>query len=292
MKTKSHILLTFLFSLFTLSSFVSVPHIAEAQESSAEVESKVRSSFVNIPVMIAIAKCESSFRQFDSSNNVLHGGTGSMVGIFQIDENIHKTKAASFGFDIDTVQGNIGYAEYMYETQGVSPWLSSFPCWNKIEVGSGGSSDVVTTNPLPSGSAILTSDLSLGMIDPQVLTLQQLLNRTGFRIVEEGPGSIGNETTKFGSLTRLAVRRFQCAQKIVCGGDEFSTSYGFVGKRTRAALLDAVGYNNDTGISTPTESPKEKPALVKELENQISALLEQIAALQAQLASLAAKSTN
>lgn len=83
----------------------------------------------------------------------------------------------------------------------------------------------------------LTATLSMGMISPQVLLLQQLLNAEGFTLATSGPGSPGNETTKFGSLTRAAVQKFQCAKNIVCSGNEVTTGYGLVGPHTRAALL-------------------------------------------------------
>src|SRR5258708_34437915 len=73
----------------------------------------------------------------------------------------------------------------------------------------------------------------MGMSSSQVLLVQQILNRNGFVIVQAGPGSPGNETIFFGSLTREAVKRFQCAKQIVCGGEEANTRYGMFGVGSR-----------------------------------------------------------
>jgi len=89
----------------------------------AAVESRVREYFSDIPVMIEIARCESNFRQFTDSGNVLKTNAG-MVGVFQLYEEVHETAAAALGFDIDTLEGNIGYAEHLYQSSGTTPWKS------------------------------------------------------------------------------------------------------------------------------------------------------------------------
>jgi hypothetical protein len=97
--------------------------------SSTPVEATVRSYFADIPVMIAIARCESRFRQVDSSGALLDGGSGGMVGIFQINSAVHTVFAQSLGFDIATVKGNLEYARYLYDREGTVPWNSSASCW-------------------------------------------------------------------------------------------------------------------------------------------------------------------
>lgn len=124
-----------------MSSFVAVLFIALAIAPSVtyagtridtnnDLEQRVRDYFWDIPVMIEIARCESQFTQYNKSGDPLHGGTGTMIGIFQISEVIHRKLAATFDWDINTPEGNMAYARYLYEQKGTLPWLDSKPCWN------------------------------------------------------------------------------------------------------------------------------------------------------------------
>lgn len=188
----------------------------------AETEAAVRAYFVDTPAMIAIAQCESGFRQFNNNGTPLVGNN-LYVGVFQIDEKIHTARAQDLGLDLNTVDGNLGYAKHLYEQAGTKPWAGCVKNPNSI----------AATKLSPT----LTRNLKMGITNPQVVALQQLLNNAGFIIAKSGPGSPGNETTTFGSLTRAAVRRFQCEKNIVCQGSETTTGYGLVGPRTRALLL-------------------------------------------------------
>jgi hypothetical protein len=183
---------------------------------SADVEAAVRANFSDLPVMAAIAKCESSFTQFNSDGSVLNGGSGGMIGVFQINKSVHKSFALSLGDDITTLAGNMAYARYLYSQEGTTPWDSSKFCWEPDT---------------------LTANLKLGVVNKQVVALQKLLNTAGFTVALSGAGSPGFETQKFGTATRQAVQRFQCAQNIVCKGSESTTGYGLVGAKTRAALM-------------------------------------------------------
>lgn len=92
------------------------------------IEKRVREYFADIPVMIDIARCESVFRQFTDSGAVFYGGgSRGMVGIFQFYEIIHADAALKRGFDLKTVEGNLGYARSMYEQSGTKPWSSCVP---------------------------------------------------------------------------------------------------------------------------------------------------------------------
>ena len=226
----------------------------------------MQAAFPNDPVMVVIANCESGFRQYDSTGNLLRNG--AVIGIFQFDQNAHQATAASLGFDITTVTGNIGYAQYLYGKEGTDPWMASYPCWSTAVPSTPPPTTIATSTPIPvtptsvvpttqSVSTIpstittpnsqsvtspvpvvtgLTKDLNFGVSDPEVLILQQLLNSHGYQVASSGPGSPGNETTMFGTLTRNAVRRFQCDKGIVCSGSEYTTGYGLVNAATRQAL--------------------------------------------------------
>lgn len=241
---------------------------AQNVHDAAEVEKQVRVHFADIPIMIEVARCESRFRQFADSGNVFKGGLNmKMVGIFQIYGDVHRTTALSLGFDIDTVQGNIGYARYLYSRERTNPWISSMPCWNTGTVNEdGGTTQSLTTN------------LIFGIVHPEVKTLQVILNHSGFVVADQGAGSPGNETTLFGGLTRTAVRRFQCSQGIVCSGDEYTTAYGVVGPRTRLALAAIPGPT-----STPQPSDSTEAARIAAIKAKIEALKKEISSLELQL---------
>lgn len=101
------------------------------------VEQYVDNYFQSEPVMIAIAQCESNFRQYDKDGNVLQNSAGSSaVGVFQIMSSVHNSTADTLGLDVDTLQGNVAYAQYLYEKQGTTPWDSSKACWSKSDTSS------------------------------------------------------------------------------------------------------------------------------------------------------------
>jgi peptidoglycan hydrolase-like protein with peptidoglycan-binding domain len=57
------------------------------------------------------------------------------------------------------------------------------------------------------------------------------LNKNGFTISSSGPGSIGNETNKFGPATKAALIKFQIANKI-------SPAIGYFGPITRSVVIN------------------------------------------------------
>lgn len=73
------------------------------------------------------------------------------------------------------------------------------------------------------------NNLKLGMIHPDVKELQKYLNTHGYILADTGPGSVGNETQKFGKLTLQALIKFQLAHKI-------SPALGFLGPITRGVM--------------------------------------------------------
>jgi YVTN family beta-propeller protein len=82
----------------------------------------------------------------------------------------------------------------------------------------------------PAGAEpLLTKDMTLGVIDPQVAILQHFLNTHGFSIANKGVGSRGKESTYFGSQTKKAVAAYQKAKGI-------TPAAGFLGAVTRANI--------------------------------------------------------
>lgn len=94
------------------------------------VEEYVRAEFADAPVMIDIARCESRFRQLDSSGKVLKNPTSSAMGVFQVMASLHAGPAMdNLGYNIYTLQGNVAYARYLYEKNGTRDWNASKHCW-------------------------------------------------------------------------------------------------------------------------------------------------------------------
>lgn len=95
-------------------------------------EAQVKAYFEDAPILAEIAFCESRFRQYDENGNVLRGVVNSQdVGVLQINEKYHLDTAQKLGLNIYTLEGNMAYAKYLYDTQGTRPWNHSSPCWGK-----------------------------------------------------------------------------------------------------------------------------------------------------------------
>jgi hypothetical protein len=275
----------------SLSFYILFAASAVSAQSTEEI---VRAYFSDVPIMAEIARCESKFTQFNSSGTYLRGGFGQkMIGVFQVYEDIHAEFAKGKGMDIFTLEGNMAYAKYLYEREGTQPWISSFPCW-KGAVEETIARQVIYDVPDPEkGESVaiqpataFSSNLSFGMEHEDVRTLQRFLNGAGYKIASSGPGSPGEETSKFGSLTREAVRAFQCAKMQLCSGDEYSNGYGYVGPKTRAALFGTAQSHSVTPPvgTTATVATSYTP----EEETKIAALKAQILELTKVLQALLA----
>ena len=95
----------------------------------------VREYFKDTPIMAEVSYCESNHRQFDGNGNVLRGRVNSQdVGVMQINEKYHLGTAQKLGINIYTLEGNLAYGKYLYDTQGVAPWVYSKPCWGNKNV--------------------------------------------------------------------------------------------------------------------------------------------------------------
>ena len=97
-------------------------------------EQYVRQYFSDIPIMIQIARCESTFRQLDDSGEVHRGNVNSEdVGVMQINEHYQLQTAEKENYNIYTLQGNTAYARALYDKQGTAPWDSSKACWGQYQ---------------------------------------------------------------------------------------------------------------------------------------------------------------
>lgn len=122
--------------LFTLILIpTSIADTITTYPTQVEVEKQVRAYFADTPVMIEIARCESKFRQYTDAGNVLRGGdSGGMIGVFQFFESIHMDGAQALGYDLATLEGNLGYAKHVYDSEGTTPWNAAKTCWSKAAV--------------------------------------------------------------------------------------------------------------------------------------------------------------
>lgn len=68
---------------------------------------------------------------------------------------------------------------------------------------------IATTSDEISRGFAFTQDFGIGSESNDVQKLQEYLNTNGYALTESGDGSIGQETTYFGDLTRAALMKFQ-----------------------------------------------------------------------------------
>lgn len=86
-----------------------------------------------------------------------------------------------------------------------------------------------STTPLICRALPFARSLFLGMRGDDVATLQK-------QLIEEGLLTADSATGFFGPLTQAAVQRWQAANNIVSSGDQNTTGWGVVGKKTLEAL--------------------------------------------------------
>lgn len=99
---------------------------------SADTEKIVREYFKDIPIMIQVARCESTFRHTLEDGSVLQGRVDPAdTGVMQINKRYHEATAVKMELDLDNIYDNMAYARYLYEKQGTQPWSASSPCWGR-----------------------------------------------------------------------------------------------------------------------------------------------------------------
>lgn len=105
--------------------------ITQDTRDSKQVEAYVRKEFADTPILVEVARCESTFRQYGSDGQVIRGKVNKAdVGVMQINEAYHADEAVKAGIDIYSVEGNVAFAKRLYAKFGTSPWSSSEKCWS------------------------------------------------------------------------------------------------------------------------------------------------------------------
>lgn len=87
----------------------------------------------------------------------------------------------------------------------------------------------VTGSATSAAVGVFKANLTIGSLGNEVKALQEYLNAHGYQVASSGPGSPGSETTRFGSLTKAALIKFQKAKGI-------TPAVGYFGPITRAAV--------------------------------------------------------
>ena len=93
-------------------------------------------------------------------------------------------------------------------------------------------SQTPTNNEEITSPDIPVRDLEVGMVGEDVRMLQKILNSQGYILTDTGEGSVGNETTYFGELTKNALQKYQEENNI-------TPSSGYFGPITRSYMKSA-----------------------------------------------------
>jgi len=113
-----------------------------ALQAPLEVKTSISTTPVLNPALVPICTCESGKSQGSNkpeqfnlkTGKVLHGKVNPKdIGMCQINEKWNGATALAHGWDIYTTDGNIRMANWLYKTQGTTPWNWSKSCWNPID---------------------------------------------------------------------------------------------------------------------------------------------------------------
>ena len=105
--------------------------VAKERLIGTDTETAVRSYFSDIPVMIQIARCESTFQHTLADGTVIRGKVDPAdTGVMQINKRYHNERARELNLNLDNLYDNMAYARDLYERQGTRPWSASAPCWS------------------------------------------------------------------------------------------------------------------------------------------------------------------
>jgi hypothetical protein len=109
---------------------IATTQVVQEETLAIDTEAAVRAYFSDIPVMIQVARCESTFRHTLADGSVLRGEVDSRdTGVMQINAGYHAAAAEQMGLKLTDLYDNMAYARHLYETQGTQPWSASRSCW-------------------------------------------------------------------------------------------------------------------------------------------------------------------
>ncbi len=89
-----------------------------------------------LPALRRVCGCESTghayetLRQFNADGSVVHGVINRLdTGACQINTYYHGKEAKELGMDLNTLAGNVAFANHLYQREGLKPWSASQKCW-------------------------------------------------------------------------------------------------------------------------------------------------------------------
>lgn len=113
--------------------------------------------------------------------------------------------------------------------EGLNPGIVDAATAAYIALSHEGDSSETEVDQSAGGTASFSRDFDIGMTGEDVRALQVFLNSKGFLVSVSGAGSLGQETTYFGALTRAALARYQANMGI-------TPAVGYFGPITRASV--------------------------------------------------------
>jgi len=90
---------------------------------------KIRQAFLDAPIMLEVARCESQYK-ITAHNTKLNKDGTTDGGIFQLNS-VHDQELAALGLNKFDPEDNIKFARILYDRSGLRPWNSSKGCWGK-----------------------------------------------------------------------------------------------------------------------------------------------------------------
>jgi hypothetical protein len=91
----------------------------------------VREYYKETPILADIAWCESRMRHLDKNGEIFRGIVNDKdIGVMQINTRFHEATATDMGINLYSLEGNLEYAEYLYDKEGTRPWNASKKCWS------------------------------------------------------------------------------------------------------------------------------------------------------------------
>lgn len=95
------------------------------------------------PELVPICACESSFhgawwdmpRHFENGRVLMNYSGNDDIGMCQINISVYGETARRLGYDLETVEGNINFSNWLFEREGSAPWYHSESCWRAAFAG-------------------------------------------------------------------------------------------------------------------------------------------------------------